>query len=158
MQVLDGRMELHVSYRSCKMERYAGSTGKAEEKVTYFDPDVYNKYNLSDDDRDEIELYGCMIADAIDVVKSDIEEELADAGDNPIAKGIAAYKLETVEDVRRMMAFSLHGILADRIESYDDDTYEGLQVRGDHERRVKGVEYTDMFAPAFELLKKWEDS
>ena len=158
MQVLDGRMELRVSYRSCKMERYAGSTGKAEEKVTYFDPDVYNKYNLSDDDRDEIELYGCMIADAIDVVKSDIEEELADAGDNPIAKGIAAYKLETVEDVRRMMAFSLHGILADRIESYDDDTYEGLQVRGDHERRVKGVEYTDMFAPAFELLKKWEDS
>lgn len=140
------------------MERYAGSTGKAEEKVTYFDPDVYNKYNLSDDDRDEIELYGCMIADAIDVVKSDIEEELADTGDNPIAKGIATYKLETVEDVRRMMAFSLHGILADRIESYDDDTYEGLQVRGDHERRVKGVEYTDMFAPAFELLKKWEDS
>ena len=126
--------------------------------MTYFDPDVYNKYNLSDDDRDEIELYGCMIADAIDVVKSDIEEELADAGDNQIAKGIAAYKLETVEDVRRMMAFSLHGILADRIESYDDDTYEGLQVRGDHERRVKGVEYTDMFAPAFELLKKWEDS
>ena len=77
---------------------------------------------------------------------------------NPIAKGIAAYKLETVEDVRRMMAFSLHGMIADRIESYDDDTYEGLQVRGDHERRVKGVEYTDMFAPAFELLKKWEDS
>lgn len=140
------------------MERYAGSAGKAEEKVTYFDPDVYNKYNLSDDDRDEIELYGCMIADAIDVVKSDIEDELADAGDNPIAKGITAYKLETVEDIRRMMAFSLHGMLADRIESYDDDTYEGLQVRGDHERRVKGVEYTDMFAPAFELLKKWEDS
>lgn len=140
------------------MERYAGSTGKAEEKVTYFDPDVYNKYNLSDDDRDEIELYGYMIADVIDVVKSDIEEELADAGDNPIAKGIAAYKLENVEDIRRMMAFALHGILAERIESYDDDTYEGLQVRGDHERRVKGVEYTDMFAPAFELLKKWEDS
>lgn len=131
---------------------------KAEEKVTYFDPDVYNKYNLSDDDRDEIELYGYMIADVIDVVKSDIEEELADAGDNPIAKGIAAYKLENVEDIRRMMAFALHGILAERIESYDDDTYEGLQVRGDHERRVKGVEYTDMFAPAFELLKKWEDS
>lgn len=126
--------------------------------MTYFDPDVYNKYNLREDDRDEIELYGCMIADAIDVVKSDIEDELADAGDNPIAKGIAAYKLEAVEDVRRMMAFSLHGMIADRIESYDDDTYEGLQVRGDHERRVKGVEYTDMFAPAFELLKKWEDS
>lgn len=126
--------------------------------MTYFDPDVYNKYNLSDDDRDEIELYGYMIADVIDVVKSDIEEELADAGDNPIAKGIAAYKLENVEDIRRMMAFALHGILAERIESYDDDTYEGLQVRGDHERRVKGVEYTDMFAPAFELLKKWEDS
>lgn len=137
------------------MERYAGSTGKAEEKVTYFDPDVYNKYNLSDDDRDEIELYGCMMADIIDAVKSDIEEELADAGDNPIAKGIAAYKLENVEDIRRMMAFALHGILAERIESYDDDTYEGLQVRGDHERRVKGVEYTDMFAPAFELLEKW---
>lgn len=126
--------------------------------MTYFDPDVYNKYNLSDDDRDEIELYGYMIADVIDVVKSDIEEELADAGDNPIAKGIAAYKLENVEDIRRMMAFALHGILAERIESYDDDTYEGLQVRGDHERRVKGVEYTDMFAPAFELLKKLEDS
>lgn len=122
--------------------------------MTYFDPDVYNKYNLREDDRDEIELYGCMIADAIDVVKSDIEDELADAGDNPIAKGIAAYKLETVEDVRRMMAFSLHGMIADRIESYDDDTYEGLQVRGDHERRVNGVEYTDMFAPAFELLEK----
>lgn len=118
--------------------------------MTYFDPEIYNKHNLKEKDRLEIEFYGNLIENAI--LNTEDHFELHADKENPISVGIMQYKLAAMEDLEDNLAMSLHDIVVSMIDNYDEEEFEMLRMRGDSERKEKGIQYKTPIDAAYELM------
>lgn len=107
--------------------------------MTFFNPDIYNKYNLSPEDRKEIDFYEGLMDSALENVRS--EYAYTSKNDkNPLEVGIAQKQLEAIDDVKNSLAAALQEVVISYIEAYSDEEFEKYQAAGCEERKKVELE------------------
>lgn len=101
--------------------------------MTYFDPEIYNKYNLSPNDRAQIGLYENIINNALENARSEYAY-ISKNEKNPLEVSIAQKQLEAIKMVEDNLAANLQDVVVAFIESYDEEEFEKYQAAGRKER------------------------
>lgn len=113
--------------------------------MTYFNPEIYNKYNLSPRDRKEIDFWERLMDNALASARDDYEYK-KEHDDNPLGVGIALKQLEAIDNVENELVSQLQDVIISYIDNYDDAELEKYKAAGDKERKEKGIVFEKPFA------------
>lgn len=101
--------------------------------MTWLNPDIYNKYNLSPEDRKEIDFYEGLMDNALENARYKYKYKVKH-GKNPLNIGIAKKQLKAINKVEESLSCALQEVIVSYIEAYSDEEFEKYQAAGREER------------------------
>jgi len=113
--------------------------------MSYFNPKIYNKYNLSPDDRKEIDFWEQLMDNALECARAEYKYK-SENDKNPLEVGIALKQLEAIELVEDNLASQLQDVIVSYIDNYDDEEFEKYKAAGEKECAKKGIKFEEPYA------------
>lgn len=92
--------------------------------MTYFNPKIFNKQNLKEKDRKELECWNNEVMFHIDSVRSDFEEMNSFYGFEAMKPLVSEIVNSFCDELKERWGYSMQEHLVSCIENYDEDVQE----------------------------------